>query len=270
MSHINQKQTFDFNLIDHSIELLIKPPLCMEEFIEISKTRHKVKDALLPILTEMSNDINNDLHLPLAQALFESGYLNHKAPNDSNLSQLLNNIYAVYIMNATSTINEIHSTLTKHGYLGLQGKDVTTSTFYPYGENQLSAYTFKVKDRTGPYCTDINRQVLVMKCPSPMFAFIIDTKHESTTPFSIQIVKLKCNYDDPDALPELVKNGFTNIPSASDINCSTLQVVTKLRFDTMRCFPMGNLNDISLSLLGVEQFLCSVREIDVDAQGETI
>jgi hypothetical protein len=128
-------------------------------------------------------------------------------------------------------------------------------TFNSSGDNYYSAYQFEHKlsdiqkgiidmspEDSEDRLTTFDR-VIVVENQSPMWAFVLTESAFSGEPDEFSIVRLKCNYDDKDRLPELLElvknNKLKNNHDWSTYNdTSRYGVIAHVKIEDMECKPV--------------------------------
>jgi hypothetical protein len=140
-------------------------------------------------------------------------------------------------------------------------------TWNPSGDNYYSAYQFEHKlsdteqtvikisrsDRERPKTFD---RVIVVENQSPMWAFVVMDNPFTGQPDELYIVRLKCNYDDKDRLPELLElvknNQLENNHDWSGYNDTSRHgVIACVKIDDMECKPVLQPKHIESALFNI-------------------
>lgn len=245
------------DIINASIEGLVERK--DREYLERSRVGHEMKDSVLPGLTVMANDKNNESCRALTQALFESGFLT-LSERDFNLGQMFGYIYGVKMHESVSAFLTLFDKLV----LGGHTKFDRSSMFNPSGDNYYCAMQFQVKpseddnwvrkftstqlkmsDSVDDFRTDIFRKVIVMEHQSPMYAVVLDYSIFTGNPKEMYFVRLKENYNDPDVLSNLIEAEFnfddskvSNKYSAHLEHSTVCKIISKLNVEQMFCEPV--------------------------------
>lgn len=245
------------NIINASIESLLSRE--DEDYVERSRFGHEMKDSVLPGLTVMANDKNNESCRALTQALFESGFLT-LSERDFNLGQMFGYIYGVKMHESVAAFLSLFDKLVTGGHT-----KVDRQTMYnPSGDNYYCAMQFQVKpseddnwvrnftsthlkmsDAVDDFRMDIFRKVIVMEHQSPMYAVVLDHSIYTGDPKEMYFVRLKENYNDPDALQDLIEAEFNfddskvnNKYSAHLDHTTVCKIISKLNVEQMFCEPV--------------------------------